>query len=97
MASTNHDPPGLYDPNPPDKAYSPLKAQGILSLVVADDPKDFPTQSKVQWTQPDPLDMNIPGIGNVRGLEEFHTAVHYSPTPEHPDGRPHSLQLFPRE
>ncbi|KAN0127644.1 hypothetical protein V8E53_014536 [Lactarius tabidus] len=97
MTSTNHDPPGLHDPNPPDEAYSPSKAQGVLSSVVADDLQDFPTQSKVQWTQPDPLDINIPGLGIVKGLEEFHTAVHYSPMPEHPDGCPRSLQLFARE
>ncbi|KAN0130608.1 hypothetical protein V8E53_011582, partial [Lactarius tabidus] len=97
MTSTNHDPPGLYDTNPPDEAYSPSKAQGILSPVVASDPQDFPTQSEVQWTQPDPLNMNIPGLGIVKGLEEFHTAAHYSPTPEHPDGRPRSPQPFGRE
>ncbi|KAN0136689.1 hypothetical protein V8E53_005459 [Lactarius tabidus] len=96
MTSNNHNPPGLYL-NPPDRTYSLLKAQGIFSSVVADVLQDFPTQSEVQWTQPDPLNIDTTGLGELKGLEEYHTAAHYSPTPEHPEGHPHSLQPLAEE
>ncbi|KAN0131134.1 hypothetical protein V8E53_011026 [Lactarius tabidus] len=91
MTSNNHDPLGLHL-NPPDRAYSLSKAQGIFLSVVAKVLQDFPTQSSVQWTQPEPLNIDTTGLGELKGLEEYHTAAHYSPMPEHPKGRPCSLQ-----
>ena len=41
-----------------------------------------------------PINTNVKEHYSDEQLALFHTAAHYSPTPEHPDGRPRSPALF---